>query len=142
MSDLPNPIFYQEKIVTEALIGVVVGGLIAWVAPLMTLRYSERRWTFEAMLSELKEERERFEQLYEKNLQLFADGAAQNNYSSNMTSDFLVLMPKEINDMFLAHMADKDRSDARIKGTYLALASAMKRDLKARDQELKRLLKK
>ena len=69
---------------TETLIGVVVGGLIAWIAPLMTLRYAERRWKFEARLSELKSERQRFEQLYEKNLPLFREGAEGNSYSSDM----------------------------------------------------------
>lgn len=91
-------------------------------------------------MSELKAERERFERLYEESLKLFAEGAAKNSYSSNMMSDFLVLMPEVICDIFLEHMADQDKSETRIKGTYLHLASAMKCDLKARDDELKRLL--
>jgi gas vesicle protein len=128
--------------VTDTLIGVIVGGLIAWVAPLMTLRYSERRWKFEAMLSAAKTEREKFEQLYEKTLQDFADGMTTNSYSSNMMSDILILMPKEIGDIFNAHMEDLDRSETRMKHTYFDLAAAMKRDLKARDGELRRLLEK
>ncbi len=127
---------------TETLIGVVVGGLIAWIAPLMTLRYAERRWKFEARLSELKSERQRFEQLYEKNLPLFREGAEGNSYSSDMMSDILVLMPKEIGDMFLAYMEDTDKSKVRMKHFYLELASAMKRDLKARDDAILRLLSK
>ena len=94
------------------------------------------------MLSELKSERQRFEQLYEKNSQLFGDSAAANSYSSNMMSDILMLMPRQIWDMFLSHMNEKDRSETRMKHTYLELDSAMKRDLKARDHELRRLLTK
>jgi hypothetical protein len=127
---------------TETFIGVVVGGLIAWIAPLMALRYSERRWKFEALLSELKSERQRLEQLYERNLQLFGEGAANSSYSSNMMSDILVLMPREIGDMFQTHIEDKDKSKTRMKHFYLELASAMKRDLRARDDAILRLLSK
>jgi gas vesicle protein len=56
----------------DALIGVVVGGLIAWVAPLLALRYTERQWRFEAKMNYLKSERDRFEKLYELNLERFA----------------------------------------------------------------------
>ena len=126
---------------SDTLIGVIVGGLIAWVAPLMTLRYSERRWKFEASLSSLKADRQRIEQLYEKNLQLFGEGAIADSYSSNMMTDVLVLMPKEIGDIFLAYMDDKDKTDIKKKHTYFELASAMKRDLKSRDNELEKFLK-
>lgn len=125
---------------TDALLGVVVGGLIAWIAPLMTLRYGERRWKFEAALTELKAERERFERLYERTLRQFVDGAENDSYSSDMISDILILMPKEISDLYLEHMKDKERSDVKARHTYLDLASAMKRDLKLRDDEIRRLL--
>lgn len=125
---------------SEVLIGVLIGGLIGWVSPLLTLKYAERRWKFEARVAHLKSERQRMEVLYERNLPLFAEGAAGNSYSSNMSSDMLVLMPKEVMDIFLAHMADKDKTGEKLKSTYLELAAAMKRDLRARDAEVWKLL--
>jgi hypothetical protein len=125
--------------VSEVLIGVVIGGLIAWIAPLLTLRYGERRWKFEARINHLKSERQRMEALYEKNLPLFAEGMATNGYSSNMSSEMMILMPKDIGDLFLAHMADKTKTDEKSRATYLELAAAMKLDLKARDEEIRNL---
>jgi len=47
---------------------------------------------------------------------------------------------QEIGDLYLAHMKDREKSDQKIKGTYLELASAMKRDLRTRDDAIKSLL--
>ena len=121
----------------DALIGVVVGGLIAWVAPLLTLRYSERRWRFEAKMNYLKEERDRFEKLYELNLERFAKGVADNSYSSDMCAEVFALMPREIGDLYQNWMADEDKSDFNRKSIYLAMASSMKRDLAKRDLEIR-----
>ena len=84
----------------ETLIGVVLGGLIGWIAPLLTLRYSERRWKKEALVAILKLERDRMEGLYDRTLQSFLEGATKNSYSSNMTADMLILMPNEVSEIF------------------------------------------
>ena len=125
----------------DTLIGVLVGGLIGWIAPLLTLRYSERRWKVEALVTLLQLERERFGGIYETALKTFAAGATEDSYSSNMTADFMVLMPRDIGDIYLGHMNDREKSEQKNKSTYLELAAAMKRDLKARDEAIKSLLK-
>lgn len=125
---------------SDALFGVVIGGLIGWIAPLLTLRYGERRWRFETKLAHLKAERDRFEQLYEEALRLFGDGAAKNSYSTPMIADFLVLFPKELGDIFEKHMRNKNKTEEGIRGTVLELAAAMKRDLRSRDDEIRKLL--
>ena len=81
------------------------------------------------------------EGIYEGALKSFATGAGENSYSSNMSADFMVLMPKEIGDLYFAHMSDREKSEQKTKSTYLDLAAAMKRDLKARDEAIKSLLK-
>ncbi len=123
----------------DALIGVVVGGLIAWVAPLLTLRYTERRWRFEARMDYLTSERDRFEKLYELNLQRFAKGIIENSYSSEMCAEVFALMPKEIGDLYERWMAEKDKDDFKRKVAYLEMASAMKRDLAKRDADIRAL---
>ena len=125
---------------SDTLIGVLLGGLIAWVAPLMTLRYSERRWKFEAKLTHLKAERERFERLYESNLALFSDGLMKDSYSSNMIADLTILMPKEIGEAFLKFMEEEEKSELKGKHAYADLATAMKSDLARRDHEIRDLL--
>lgn len=123
----------------DALIGVVVGGLIAWVAPLLTLRYTERRWRFEAKMNYLKSERDRIERLYELNLERFAEGIAENSYSSVMCAEVFALMPREIGDLYESWMAEKEKDDFKRRVVYLEMASAMKRDLAKRDEEIRAL---
>jgi gas vesicle protein len=125
--------------VSDALIGVVIGGLIAWVAPLLTLRYSERRWRFEARVGYLKAERNRFEKLYERNLQRFAKGLEENAYSSEMSAEIFALMPKEIAGLYEEWMAEKEKDDFKRKVAYLEMASAMKRDLAKKDSDIRNL---
>jgi gas vesicle protein len=125
----------------EALIGVVVGGLVAWVAPLLTLRYTERRWKFEAKLSYLKSERDRFEKIYETNLKRFATDVADNSYSSEMSAEILTIMPEEIKELYVAWMADKNKDDTKRKHACLNMAIAMKKDLAKRDSDIKALFK-
>lgn len=126
----------------DALIGVVVGGLIAWVAPLLTLRYTERRWRFDARMNYLNSERERFEKLYENNLERFAKGIIDNSYSSEMAAEIFALMPKEIGELYKGWMSEKDKDDHKRKVVYLEMASAMKRDLASRDKEIRALFDK
>lgn len=127
---------------SDVLIGVVIGGLIGWIAPLMTLRYSERRWRFELKLNHLKAERDRFEKLYEENLELFGKGLAENAYSSIMSANMLVLMPKELDDVYEKWMGEKDKSELKKKNVYLEMVAAMKRDIARRDAEIRDFLDK
>jgi len=126
----------------DALIGVVVGGLIAWVAPLLTLRYTERRWRFDSKMNYLQSERDRFEKLYETNLERFAKGIIDNSYSSEMAAEIFALMPKEIGKLYNDWMSEKDKDDQKRKVIYLEMASAMKKDLANRDREIRALFDK
>ncbi len=128
--------------VNDALMGVFVGGLIGWVAPLLTLQYTERRWRFEARLSYLRAERDRFERLYERNLERFGKGLKENSYSSEMSAEIFALMPKEIADQYEKWMRDEEKDDFKSKVAYLEMASAMKRDLARRDAEIRDLVEK
>lgn len=125
---------------SDALFGVLIGGVIGWIAPLLTLRYGERRWRFETKLAHLRAERARFEKLYEEALKLFGEGAVKNGYSIPMIADFMVLFPKELSEIFEKYMGDKDKTEEKIRGTVLELAAAMKRDLRSRDEEIRKLL--
>ncbi|MFO7603601.1 MAG: hypothetical protein R6X06_07280 [Gammaproteobacteria bacterium] len=125
----------------DAIIGVIVGGLIAWVAPLITLRYTERRWRFEAKMNYLKTERDRFEKLYEVNLERFAKGLSEDSYSSEMFAEIFTLMPKDIVELYINWIREKEKDDDERRVVYLEMASAMKQDLAKRDSEIRALFK-
>ncbi len=123
----------------ETLLGVLVGGLIGWIAPLLTLRYSERRWKFEAKLNHLKSERGRFETLYERTVASLEERNDEEMLPIKMVADIIVLMPDDVRNAFDLYVNSdiKDASAKKVK--YLELIAAMKKDLKQRDSAINTL---
>ena len=119
----------------DTLLGVIVGGLIGWIAPLLTLRYGERRWKFEANLTHLKSERDKFATLYEKTIENIESNAGSSALPIKTLADIIVLMPNEISKAFDSYfepgITDEDR-----RTRYLELVAAMKRDLRSRDNAI------
>jgi gas vesicle protein len=126
----------------DALIGVVLGGLVACVAPLLTLRYTERRWRFEANISYLKTERDRFEKLYEVNLKRFTSGVIENSYSPELTAEIITIMPDEIRDLYVEWLNENEKTDSKRKFVCLNMAVKMKKDLAKKDLEIRALFEK
>ena len=124
----------------ETLLGVLLGGLIGWIAPLMTLKYGERRWKFEAKLAYLKSERDRFEALYERTVETLNASEDPRIFSSNMLADIIVLMPEEVVSKFDEYAASGGMEEFETKKRYLELVAAMKRDLRERDNSISKLL--
>ena len=125
---------------SDALIGVVVGGLIAALVQFVTARTGEKRWQFELRLSHLKAERERLEQIFEESLKSFGEGMANNSYSSNMIADFSLLMPRSVKDKFFQIMDEKGKSIERIRQCYLDMAIEMKTALAEIDKKIEKLV--
>jgi hypothetical protein len=120
----------------DALYGVIIGGLIAWIAPLLTLRYTERRWRFESKLTYLKSEYARFEKMYEINLVKFESGLKTGSYSSDMDAEIYALMPDEISKVYSKWQESEQKDELSCKGAYWELALAMKADLAKRNAEI------
>jgi gas vesicle protein len=125
---------------SDALIGVVVGGLIAALVQFVTAWTGEKRWQFELRLSHLKAERGRLEQIFEESLTSFGEGMANNSYPSNMIADFSLLMPKSVKDKFFEIMDEKDKSIERIRQCYLDMAIEMKSELAEIDKKIEELV--
>ena len=121
---------------SETLLAVLIGGFIGSVAPLATLFYNHIHWKREAKLVHLKSERTRLEQLFEKNLIRFGDAIKQDSYPSDMSADIIVLMPKEISELYDNFMLGNDKSPERGKKAYLEIAVAMKVELDRVDKKI------
>ena len=81
---------------SEILIGVIIGGLIASIFPVVTLIVDHRHWVRESKLEHLRSERKRLENKYSKNLKMFSKAIGENSYSSDMIMEFILTMPKEV----------------------------------------------
>ena len=119
----------------DTLLGVIVGGFIGWIAPLLTLRYGERRWKFEANLAHLKFERDKFAALYEKTIENIELNAGSRELPIKTLADIIVLMPSEISKAFDSYFEPAIKEEDR-KTRFLELVAAMKRDLRNRDNAI------
>ena len=125
---------------SEILIGVVIGGLIASIAPIFTLFIDQRRWRKESKLSYLLSERKNLESLYSNNLKRFSKSIAENSFSSDMISDFLITMPQDVSNTFKDFMTDPNKTEKKCKQFYLDLASAMRKSLNEIDNKIKAIM--
>jgi gas vesicle protein len=125
---------------SEILIGVIIGGLIASIAPIITLFIDHRRWRNESKLAYLLSERKNLETIYGKNLKRFSKAIAENSFSSDMISDFLISMPQEVSQTFKAFMVDPNKTEKKCKQFYLNLAAAMRKSLTEIDNNIKAIV--
>lgn len=125
---------------SEAIVGVLVGGIIASIAPLAHLVADHHRWKRETKLAHLREERRRLEQMYTDTLAKLGKAMAENSYPSDVMADILVLMPKDVGEHFEAWMDDKNKDDTKGKHAYMNICVAMKRSLADIDQRIRRLI--
>ena len=125
---------------SEILIGVIIGGLIASISPVFTLVIDHRRWKRESKLTYLMSERKNLETLYSKNLRRFSKAIAENSFSSDMISEFLLTMPKEVSATFKAFMADPEKTEKKCKQFYMNLALAMRKSLAEIDNKIETIV--
>lgn len=120
----------------DMLIGVVVGGLIASLAPLVTLILDQKRWKRESELEQLRIERERLERSFRYNLTDLFRAMRENNFPSEMISEFTLTMPKEVAARFREFLADPEKTDAKCRKAYMDIVVLMKKSLAAVDARI------
>jgi len=63
----------------DTLLGVIIGGLIASLTPIVMLILDHRRWQRQAELDQLRFERNRLEKIFRKNLKRFSEAITANS---------------------------------------------------------------
>jgi type II secretory pathway pseudopilin PulG len=125
---------------SETLLGVIIGGLIASVAPITMLILDYRRWQRQAMLEQLRLERTRLEKMFRVNLKKLSQAIAENSFPSDMIMDFILTMPKEVSIKFKEFLADPDKTDVKYKKAYISLVSSMKKVLSDIDSRIEDII--
>lgn len=125
---------------SDTLIGVLIGGMIASITPLVMLILDHRRWQRESKLEHLKSERKRLERMFRENLQRLSKAIAKNSYPSDMMMDFLLTMPKMISMQFKEFLADPNKTDSRCKKAYLSIGLSMKQALSEIDNRIETII--
>jgi hypothetical protein len=124
----------------DMLVGFVVGGLIASLAPMVTLIMDQKRWKRTSELEQLRIERERLERSFRYNLTDLFRAMRENSFSSEMISEFTLTMPKEVGVRFREFMTDPEKTDAKCRKAFMDIVGLMKKSLAEVDDRIDRLL--
>ena len=125
---------------SDILIGVIIGGIIASITPLVMLILDHRRWQRESELEHLRSERKKLERIFRENLKRFSKAIVKNSYASDMIMDFLLTMPKEISIKFKEFLADPNKTDSRCKKAYMSIGLSMKKTLSEIDSKIENII--
>lgn len=125
----------------DMLIGVVVGGLIASLAPLVTLVMDQKRWKRDSALEQLRIERDRLERSFRYNLTDLFRAMRENSFPSEMITEFTLTMPKEVAVRFREFMADPDKNDVKCRKAYMEIVALMKKSLAGVDARIDEMIR-
>ena len=83
---------------SDTLVGVIIGGLIASVLPAATLAFQVWRWKHERHLKYLKSERRRLEELFNQISNPLSESMESGTWDSRIWIPFLVHGPESVHD--------------------------------------------
>jgi hypothetical protein len=125
---------------SDILLGVIIGGLIASITPIVMIILDHRRWQRQSKLEQLRFERKRLEKIFRGNLKRFSKAIAENSYPSDMIMDFILTMPKEVSTKFKQFLADPNKTDEKCKKAYVNVVSSMKKTLSDIDNKIESII--
>ena len=124
----------------DILLGVLIGGLIASITPIVMIFLDHRRWRRQSTLEQLRFERQRLERIFRGNLKRLSRAITENSYPSDMIMDFILTMPKEVSSRFKDFLADPNKTDATGKKVYVDLVLSMKKTLSDIDSKIENII--
>jgi hypothetical protein len=124
----------------DLLLGVIIGGLIASITPIVMIILDHRRWQRQATLEQRRLERKRLEKVFRENLKRFSKAISENSYPSDMIMDFILTMPGEVSTIFKEFLANPNKTDATCKKAYINVLSSMKKSLSDIDYEIESII--
>jgi len=130
----------MEEEMSDILLGVIIGGLIASITPIIMIILDHRRWQRQSKLEQLRFEQRRLERIFRGNLKRFSKAITENSYPSDMIMDFILTMPQEVSTKFKEFLADPNKTDEKCKKAYINVVSSMKKTLYDIDSKIENLI--
>lgn len=126
---------------SDTLLGVIIGGLIASIAPLFNLVMEQKKTRRAERLMFLKEKRAQLNQAFSEAEEKLNASLDRDEFEPNMVFDFMRLFPKNVYEAFDAMMLEKDRRPEKLRHHYHEIVSAMKTALAEVDSQIERLVR-
>lgn len=125
---------------SEALIGVVVGGIIASITSITQMFYNHFHWKRATKLVYLKEERLRLERKNEEVLRMVEDALLKEKVSSKLACELLVHMPKAVVSLYQEYLSKSDKSDKAKQELFFNITIELGRIVADIDEQINKLL--
>ena len=130
----------MEEDMPDILLGVIIGGLIASITPIIMIILDHRRWKRQARLEQRRLERIRLEKVFRENLKRLSKAISENSYPSDMIMDFILTMPEGVSTKFKEFLANPNKTDATCKKAFINVVTSMKKSLSDIDQEIESII--
>jgi hypothetical protein len=130
----------MEEEMSDTLLGVIIGGLIASITPIVMIILDHRRWQRQSKIEQLRFDQRRLERIFRGNLKRFSKAITENSYPSDMIMDFILTMPQEVSTKFKEFLADPNKTDEKCKKAYINVVSSMKKILNDIDSKIENLI--
>jgi hypothetical protein len=126
---------------TEALWGVIIGGLIASVTPVFNVLVESRKWQLSQRTTHLRLRRDQFEKLFDEVYQALLDGQAQTglNMPIEIWAKLDLHLPTSVMNELEKLFEEKDRTPEKMRGHLFSIQLAMKASIAKLDREIERL---
>lgn len=126
---------------SEALIGVVIGGLIGSIIPVINLVQEHNRWMRERKLEYLKQERERLNITYVDLLKKISDLVSKDKYSLDVATNILLTVPSRVAEEFWKFVSIEQDVTQKSKAEFIAaITLEMRKSLSDFDKQIKDLI--
>ena len=126
---------------SDALVGVIIGGLIASITPVVNLIYKDKKWRKEKRIENLRIKKEELERKYGECREKLYEGLQEGSYDADMVFNFEIIFPQNVSEAFSNMMYDEDKSfEAKKKHSFLIITE-MKKSLVKIDKEIEEELK-
>jgi len=125
---------------SEQLIGVIVGALIASFMPAITLYFEYKRWKKEKLLDYYKNKRERLENLFSEIRNKLIKGMVEESYSIGMIASILSQCPKNVSEAFDNMMKQENKTQEDYRNHNLIISVEMNESLKEIESKIEKLV--
>lgn len=125
---------------SDTLLGVIIGGIIAILGQSITLFINYLKWKKDKRIEYLQNKRQKLEVIFEKVNKEILKGIDQADYSMDIITDVLYLCPQIVVDAFSQFMDAKDKSRNIKMGNFNNIISAMKISISEIELEIEKFI--
>lgn len=126
---------------SDQLIAVIVGALIASLMPAITLWFEFQRWKREKQLEHYRNERDRLEQLFEEARVKLVKSMSEDSYPIDVIATLMHRCPDNVYDAFHEMITQGEKSQEDYRRHHLRIASEMNKSIKEIESKIEQTIK-